>query len=222
VRRQTAEEQLISFMRGAYGSQAGSEIPEKELQAAKERVGAGRSEKQLRWAISFAEEPYEKMSLGDQINAQIEIGVFLQPSLPFAKKGARKSVPFVAALFPSREQLEKIKKEFRLLIQHSAAGTEHSFNVAEMEVHVGHRAVSYGAPQNLSDPARLAQGQIDAAKLELAHLLAAHWKHIAICDRKRHGCGHYFVRSRTDQIYCSKRCLNRATTYRARGKEPLV
>lgn len=219
VRRQKPEDQLMNLMRALYGSSAGSEIPEKELQVAAERVGLT-DEKRISWAIKFAEEPFEKMSVGDRINTQIEMGAFLYPSLPFAEKEGPKSIPFVAALFPSREQIEEIKRQFLVLIQHAAAGSEHSFNVAQMSVNVGPGAVSYQIPQNLSDPEKLAIAQIDVAKLDLAKLLAAHWGYVGRCDRKRHGCGRYFLKSRTDREFCSKTCLNRSTTYRQRGKEP--
>ena len=219
VRSQKPEDQLMNLMRALYGRSARSEIPMKEFQVAAERVGL-KDEKRISWAIKFAEEPFEKMSGLDRINAQIEMGAFLYPSSPFAEKEGPKSVPFVAALFPSPEQIEEMKRQFLVLIQHAAAGSDHSFDIAQMSVNVGPGAVSYRIPQNLSNPKNLAIAQIDIAKLNLAKLLAARWGYVGHCDRKRHGCGRYFVKSRTDKEFCSKTCLNRSTTYRQRGKEP--
>jgi hypothetical protein len=211
--RQTPEDQLAAFMRLAYGSGRNSEINNKEFNAAAERIGL-KDKDRLDWAVRFAQEPFEKMSAGDRINAQIEIGAFLQPSLGLETR----SIPFVAALFPSPELVAEIKSEFLALIQSASLKREHSFPATQMQIGVGPNGISYKLRQHITDPRELERGQIELAKLQLAKLLGSHWGYVGLCDPKQDGCGRYFRKSRIDRQFCSDTCLNRSTTYRQRRK----
>jgi hypothetical protein len=217
--KQKDADALISLARAMSGGGPKNQIPADQFAEAGKKVGH-KSRERLSWAIKFAQESAERMTLGDWYNAQLESGAFLHPNLAFAEKES-KSLPFSPFLFLSRDQVEKTKEEFLRLIK-AATGAGFSFGVSQFSVHVDERGISFNVADNISDPEKHSKAQIEKAKLLLAQLLSAHWGYIGLCDRKRHGCGRYFLKSRTDQEFCSKTCLNRSTTYRQRGKEPAL
>jgi hypothetical protein len=211
-------DQLIAFARAMSGGGPRNQIPAEQFEEAAKKVGQ-KSKARLSWAIKFAQESVEQMTFGDWYNAQLESGAFLNPHLAFAEKKS-KSIPFSPVFFLSRDQVKKAKEEFLHLIK-AATGVGFSFHVSQLSVNVDANGISYVTNEaNLSDSGKHSKAQLEQAMLRLAQLLSTHWGYVGLCDRKRHGCGRYFLKSRTDQQFCTKTCLNRSTTYRQRGKEP--
>ena len=217
---QSPADMLIALARAVSGGAPKNQIPAKLFADAAKKVGHT-SREHLSWAIKFAQEPVEDMTPGDWNNAQLESGAFLHPGLPFAEKES-KSLPFSPALFLSTDQVKKVKERFLWLIKVAAAATGCSFNASQLSVNLDEGGVSYGIAYNLSDPEKHAKAQIEQLMLRLAQLLSDHWGYVGLCNRKKHGCGRYFLKSRTDREFCSTTCLNRSTTYRQRGKEPAL
>jgi hypothetical protein len=216
-KRQSPDDMLIAVMRAV---SRGPEIGTAEFANAAKKVGRTGKER-LSWAIKFAQEPIENMTPGDFYNASIESGAFLHRDLAFAQK-ENKSLPFSQALFPRPEQIKEIKEKFLFLIRGAAVETGYTFAASQMKIAIGPGGISYDIAFNLSDAEKHTKAQVESAMLKLAQLIGEHWGYIGLCDRKRHGCGRYFVKNRTDQQFCTKTCLNRSTTYRQRGKEPVA
>lgn len=105
------------------------------------------------------------------------------------------------------------------LIRGATAGG-FSFSVKQISVNVNENGLRYLVSWNLSDQQKLSEAPVEQAMLILSELVAQHWGYIGFCDKKKFGCGKYFRKTRIDREYCSKTCVNRATTYRQRGKEP--
>jgi hypothetical protein len=216
-KQQSPEDMIVTLARALSGSTV-AEIPEKVFRDAALKVG--HSERQrLEWAIQFAQQPDDGNTPFDWQNAQLETGAFLHPWWATAERSDR-SLPFSGVMFPSVAQLKNMKAEFLELLRVAHEETGLEFPVPEMTAILDKNGLRYQIAFNLSDPAKHATAQLEKAKLELAQLLARHWGYIGLCDRKRHGCGRYFLKSRMDREFCSKTCVNRSTTYRQRGKEP--
>jgi hypothetical protein len=217
-KRQSPGDQLIALARAV--SRGGKETETTELANAAKKVGRI-SKERLSWAIKFAQEPAENMTPGDFYNASIESGAFIHRDFAFEEKES-KSVPFSRLIFPGPEQIREIKEKFLLLIRAAADETGYSFPASQMNISVGPGGISYNIAFNLSHREKHAKAQVENAMLRLAQLLGEHWGYIGFCDRKRHGCDRYFLKSRKDREFCTKTCLNRSTTYRQRGKEPIA
>jgi hypothetical protein len=217
-RKQSPTDMLIEVARALSGGQAKNQIPIKLFADTNRKVGL-KSKERLAWAVRFAQEPIASMTPGDWYNAQLEAGAFLHPEFAYSTQEAT-SLPFGPLFFLSAEQVTDLKQRFIPLIKAAVAETEFSFSVSQVSVTGGEHGVSYAIASNLSDLSKHAQAQIEQAMLRLAQLLSENWGHVGLCDRKKHGCGKYFVKSRKDREFCSKTCLNRSTTYRQRGVKP--
>jgi hypothetical protein len=222
--QQSPGEPTIELMRALYGAKVRKEISDDVFQAAAKKVGH-KDEKRLAWAIEFAQEPTEGMTPFDWHNRQLEAGAFWWPGLPHTQK-QRPSTPFVGAFFPTTEELKEIKAAFLALIKTAAKGASAEANflfpVSHLSLQVDKDGVTYRPNLNLSDTEEHAKAKIEQFVVRLAQLVGEQWDYIGFCDRKKHGCGKYFLKSRIDREFCSKTCLNRSTTYRQRGKEPVV
>jgi hypothetical protein len=208
---------MVELARLFYGTGPNSEIPLKEFQAAAKKVSEGTKQQPLAWAIKFAQEPVENMTRADIYNAQLETGAFLHPEVALEETA---SLPFNAGLFFSPDEIAEAKKRFLGLIKSAAEGIGCSFEVTQVSVYVTSAGPRYDISYNGSDPGKHAKAKFEKAMLRLAQLVGQRWGYIGFCDRKRHGCGRYFLKSRTDREFCSKTCLNRSTTYRQRGIKP--
>jgi hypothetical protein len=219
MQKSTPADVLISLARAVSGGR--NRIPAKVFAAAGKKVGLTNRDR-LRWAINFVQEQTEQMTPGDWYNAQLEAGAFVHPDLALLEKESR-SIPFSVALFLSVDAVKKAKDRLLSLIKAAANGSDISFDVSQLSVHVDGHGVSYRVKYifGTGQEKQLESAQIEQAALRLAQLLSEHWGYVGLCDRKRHGCGRYFLKSRTDKEFCSKTCLNRSTTYRQRGKEPV-
>jgi len=213
---------MIEVARVFSGSRAGSknEIEAKVFADAGRKVGLTRKER-LEWALKFAQQSIESMTPGDLYNAQIESGAFVRPEVAAAHKQNR-SLPFSPVLFLSIDEIKEVKTKFFTLIEQAANAAEYTFPVTQLRVSMTPQGLSYDVGFELLVPDKRRRAQIEFAMLKLAQLLSEHWGYVGLCDRKRHGCGRYFLKNRTDQQFCSKTCLNRSTTYRQRGKEPVA
>jgi hypothetical protein len=209
--KQHSVNDLMIDVTRALSPEGGREIDAGEFRLAAGKVGH-KHDAQLRWAIGFAQQAEEKMGRGDWYNAIIETAAFLRPELALSDKD-NTGVPFSEVFFASEGQVRKIKQEFLVLVQSAVVGKECSFEVEQCSVTMSPAGISYNVSKQ-------AKAHVEQAKLRLAQLLGEHWNYVALCDTHRDGCGRYFLRSRKDQEFCSKTCLSRSTTYRARRKEP--
>jgi hypothetical protein len=218
-KRQSLGDQHIALARAFFETRSSSETPIAELRAAAKKIGE-KKEQRLAWAIAFAQEPGDRMTRADFYNRNLEVAVFLRPGLALAEEN--ESAPYNAGLFFDPRQLPQLKERFLKVIKAAAVGTGLSFNVAHISVNVDATGVSYGINYQLLDQKKYGAARFEHAELTLAQLIAEHWGYVGFCNPKKHGCGRYFLKSRTDREFCSKTCLNRSTTYRQRRKEPLA
>ena len=223
--RQTPGEQMAAFARALTGKQQ-TEIHTDQLREADKKVGAS-SKQRLSWAIDFAQKPNDQMALGDWYNAQIELGAFLNPwfKTEFADrtKKALQTFPFSPVWFPSVEQVKAIKERFLSMLKSASLGLQFSIEASAISIDVGRQIgksrISYSIPiGDLRSREKQKRAKVENASLKLALLIADQWDYIGHCEKHEYGCGRYFRKSRIDRKFCSKRCLNRATTYRQRKK----
>ena len=185
-----------------------------ELQAADKKVGKTK-ERRLEWAVNFAQQSPDIMTKADVYNSNLELALFLYPPLALTKEPVR----YNASSFINPTRIPELKERFLKHIKAAATGMGFSFPVSHSCINVDESGISYHITAMAGTKEYFA-AQLEHAELTLAQLIGQHWGYIGFCDPKKHGCGRYFLKSRSDREFCSKTCVNRSTTYRQRGKEP--
>src|SRR5207247_4033334 len=110
-------------------------------------------------------------------------------------------------------RIPELKERFLKHIKAAATGMGFSFPVSHSCINVDESGISYHITAMAGTKEYFA-AQLEHAELTLAQLIGQHWGYIGFCDPKKHGCGRYFLKSRSDREFCSKTCVNRSTTYR--------
>ena len=186
---------------------------QKELQTVSRKLDS--PEKRLQWAVQFAQRDLKEMTDPDFINIILEAGVFLDPELVEVK-----TITFNKTSFPVLGELDNMQQEFLKLLKAATSGIPYTFPMTKLSMSVSSHGIRYDIPRDVLDGKKLADARLQQAVWTLGHLAAQMWNYIGFCDRKRFGCGKFFLRDRTNQEFCTHSCASRSTTYRRRGKEP--
>jgi len=218
--------QLMALTRGIATNEAGrhdagsakphalTEKPvdlEQEFQRAELRIGTS-SEDRLRWVLDFAERDLGTLSAGDWMNLQVEFQLFQVPEgyvrfLAFARKAGLKPV-----LMP-RKWIERTHKCLSQML--AALKSRETLSYTFQTSFRLSRGTKEGFHFSFSMPGSGLSAQY---LVTVMMLIEEQGDKVRRCPEDRHGCGRWFLASRTDAIYCSATCLNRATTRNRRAR----
>jgi hypothetical protein len=209
---QSWEEMLVTLMQ-VMGRDPTDELAStEELRKAKRRVGETR-ETRLKWALKFANTKLSEMTPGDWFNTQLELSAFRTPVISSLQTKTQVPVTDKAGFFPNPKQIKEIHEQFnRLLANYSKTRSmthpfegRVSFSVAEGAE--GKTAFSFVVNDYVAD-----------CLIKLMQLTGDFADLVRICPKEKHGCGEWFLASRSDKIFCTTTCVSNSTSHARRAR----
>jgi hypothetical protein len=177
----------------------------------------GTPEKRMRWALEFANKPLAKLTPGDWLNVQLELAVFRTPWVvgKTPQLSGETAVPVTnrSGIFPEIQQVVAVHKHFNERLQQYARIGGMNFQIpGETLFQVGRgeegkRTFDFSVQDYVAD-----------CVIKLMKLTADFGNLVRICPKDKHGCGLWFLATRTDKVFCNKTCVSRATSRERRAR----
>jgi hypothetical protein len=184
-----------------------------ELKKASKRVGETKK-RRLEWALNFANTELSSMTPGDWFNTQLELTAFRTPAVPaLLEPKDQFPVTSLSGVFPDFAEIGNIHKQFnRLLNNLRLNGTmtlpfegKASFSVDKNSE--GKRVFAFVVHDYAAD-----------CLIKLMQLAGDFGDLVRICPQDKHGCGEWFLATRSDNIFCTKTCVSNSTSHARRAR----